>query len=97
MRREHEILTSIDEAKKQFKHHLETCLNPENEPFRTLTFAWGFNILKVQIKFALMDSPIGFPYTRVTAYMQLNGKKITRAQLKEVLPPVLPPIPTSNE
>ena len=93
----HEILISIDKAKKEFKKHLDNCADPDSEPFRELTFAWGFSYLKVKIKYVLLDSPTGFPYSRVTAYLQLNGKKITRKQLEESLPPVLPPLKTAND
>lgn len=93
----HEILTAIEQARNDFKRHLDNCPNPDLEPFRELTFAWGFHYLKVTLKYVLLDSPTGFPYSRVTAYMQLNGKKISRKQLEETLPPVLPPLKAQND
>lgn len=93
----HEILDEIDQARKDYKKLVDSTFNPEvHVPPCEMTFAWGFNILKVQIKFQLLESPIGFPYSRVTSYLALNGKKITRKQLEAALPPVLPPLPTND-
>ena len=93
----HEILDEIDQAKEDYKALVDSTFDaPVHVPPCEMTFAWGFNILKVQIKFTWLESPIGFPYSRVTTYLALNGKKITRKQLEAALPPVLPPLHTND-
>jgi len=41
-------------------------------------------LLTVDLHYVLCDSPIGFPYHRLTCKMQLDGKRITKAQLHDL-------------
>ena len=82
---QHTILKSIDDAREEFKSHIDSCSHPDKEHPQYLNFAWSFNNLRVKIGFTLTDSPIGFPYSKVTTYLWLNDKKISRKKLEHIL------------
>jgi len=44
----------------------------------------GNQLLTVDLHYTEMDSPIGFPFNRLTCIMRLDGKRITKAQLSEI-------------
>ncbi|MGA0401844.1 MAG: hypothetical protein ACO3PX_17885 [bacterium] len=80
------VLTAIDQAKDHYRSVIHSDDDPKRIPADNLTFAWGVNnILKVKLHFVLMDSPTGYPYTRMTCDMRLNGRKISRKQLEFAL------------
>lgn len=41
-------------------------------------------LLTVDLHYANCDSPTGFPYHKLTCKMQLDGKRITKAQLHDL-------------
>ena len=44
----------------------------------------GDRLLTVDLHYVNCDSPTGFPYHRLTCKMQLDGQRITKAQLHDL-------------
>ena len=73
---ERERLDSRQGSRKGATRHAEP---------KTLDFILpGDRQLKVVLHYISMDSPMGFPFHRLTCKLQLDGKRISNAKLNEL-------------
>ena len=78
----HDIPKRIEELRQQYKVLIDGPLLSHEINKKHHEFTWEGNILTVDFSFSDIDSPIGFPYRRLNCTIKLNGKRITKAQLK---------------
>lgn len=77
-----DIPARIEELRQQYKAYIDGPLLSNEINKQHHQFTWEGNFLTVDLSFSDMDSPTGFPYRRLNCKLKVNGKRITKAELK---------------